>query len=114
VLGPSGSHGKKVDAPAGGVTMLYAFTGAAEGASPRAALIQASDGSLYGMTSAGGTFNGDTPFGVTPGGTMTTLHAFKALRDVPFRWRAWCTRLTAHSTARRQRAQPTIAARSSA
>ena len=61
--------------PAGGVTVVYAFKGGVDGASPRG-LIQASDGNLYGMTSLNGAFNGGTAFRLTLAGTLTTLHTF--------------------------------------
>ncbi|HKS71431.1 MAG TPA: choice-of-anchor tandem repeat GloVer-containing protein, partial [Ktedonobacterales bacterium] len=41
--------------PAGVETVIYSFTGgASDGAAPAAALIQGSDGNLYGTTTAGG------------------------------------------------------------
>ena len=60
--------------------MLHAF--ASQGAlNPSAALIQATDGNLYGTSSGGDDLElsggGDqgTVFKVTPGGTLTILHA---------------------------------------
>ena len=38
----------------GGVTVLYSFTGAADGAYPYGALVQGAGGSLLGTTSSGG------------------------------------------------------------
>jgi len=71
--------------PSGTLSLLYSFcvqANCADGASPWSALVQASDGNLYGTTSAGGggiqtCFNGcGTVFKITPTGTLTTLHAF--------------------------------------
>ena len=61
--------------PAGGLTLLHAFTGS-EGEHPNAALIQASDGNLYGTTSQGGASQVGTIFRVTPSGAFTMLHEF--------------------------------------
>jgi uncharacterized repeat protein (TIGR03803 family) len=64
-------------APNGTVTILYSFAaGATDGANPLGSLIQASDGNLYGMTSAGGPSNAGTVFKMTPNGTETVLHSF--------------------------------------
>jgi len=69
----------------GSFTTLYSFTGGADGGSPEAALVQGSDGSLYGTTFFGGNPNieyiyggsgGGTVFRITPSGTLTTLHKF--------------------------------------
>jgi uncharacterized repeat protein (TIGR03803 family) len=63
-------------------TSIYSFcslTNCADGSAPDAALVQASNGNLYGTTNAGGgiadTSDG-TVFEITPGGTLTTLHSF--------------------------------------
>ena len=53
--------------PSGTVTVLYAFTGGADGGKPEAPLIQATDGNFYGTT------DGGTVFRMTPSGTLTTL-----------------------------------------
>jgi uncharacterized protein (TIGR03437 family) len=69
------------------LTTLYSFgTTPTDGASPAAALIQASDGNFYGTTSAGGTggcqnLDGvtvgcGTIFTITPAGSFTTLYTF--------------------------------------
>ena len=60
--------------PSGVFTVLHAFTGGTDGASPQAALVQATDGNLYG-TSTGSQFNG-TVFQITLSGVFTVLHAF--------------------------------------
>lgn len=59
-------------------TTLATFDGT-NGASPEAALIQASDGNFYGTTIWGGT-NGSygTVFKMAPNGTLTTLYSFCA------------------------------------
>jgi uncharacterized repeat protein (TIGR03803 family) len=63
--------------PDGTVTVLHAFTAGTDGAWPHAALIQATDGNLYGTADAGGAGGGGTIFTMTPDGTVfTVLHAF--------------------------------------
>jgi uncharacterized protein (TIGR03437 family) len=65
--------------PGGTLTILYSFTGGADGWGPqsgRAGLIQASDGNLYGTTFEGGTDGEGTVFRITTGGTLTTLYSF--------------------------------------
>ena len=56
--------------------MLYSFAGGEDGAAPQAALIQASDGALYGTTGAGGQLNQGTVFRLTLAGGETVLHSF--------------------------------------
>jgi uncharacterized repeat protein (TIGR03803 family) len=48
---------------AGNETVLYSFTGGADGGSPYAGLIQDSGGNLYGTTPVGGTVNSTCPQG---------------------------------------------------
>jgi trimeric autotransporter adhesin len=62
--------------PAGVESVLYSFTGGADGATPTARLIQGSDGNFYGTTQFGGTSNDGTVFKVTPAGVETVLHTF--------------------------------------
>ncbi|HSI60792.1 MAG TPA: choice-of-anchor tandem repeat GloVer-containing protein [Ideonella sp.] len=68
--------------PAGEVKVVHAFgASAADGASPRAPVIQASDGKLYGTTALGGVFSAGTVYQVTPAGggaTVRILHSFDA------------------------------------
>ncbi len=60
----------------GTVTILYAFTGADDGANPVASLIQATDGNFYGTTYSAGSASLGTVFQMTLCGIVTTLHAF--------------------------------------
>jgi len=61
--------------PAGAETVLHSFTGGTDGYQPGAALIQGSDGNLYG-TASGGTGNGGTVFKITTAGALSVLHSF--------------------------------------
>jgi uncharacterized repeat protein (TIGR03803 family) len=62
--------------PAGAEMLLYSFTGAhGDGANPNAALIQGSDGNLYGTTWDGGANNDGAVFKITPAGVETVLHS---------------------------------------
>ncbi|MGB6744019.1 MAG: choice-of-anchor tandem repeat GloVer-containing protein [Terracidiphilus sp.] len=63
--------------PSGTLTVLHSFDGA-DGEKSFAALVQGSDGNLYGTTSFGGSnanYSG-TVFKITLSGTLTTLHSF--------------------------------------
>jgi len=69
--------------PAGVLTTLYSFCSldaCADGNSPEAPLIQATNGNFYGTTFGGGASGGDsnngTVFEITPTGSLTTLHRF--------------------------------------
>jgi uncharacterized repeat protein (TIGR03803 family) len=63
---------------------LFSFDGA-DGSTPSAGLMQATNGNLYGTTMFGGANDGDcgigcgTFFEITPGGTFTLLYSFCAL-----------------------------------
>jgi uncharacterized repeat protein (TIGR03803 family) len=61
--------------PSGMLTTLH-FFGNTDGNVPSAGLVQATNGNLYGTTSAGGANNDGTVFRITPSGTLTTLHSF--------------------------------------
>jgi uncharacterized repeat protein (TIGR03803 family) len=65
----------KVD-PTGTETVLYNFTGLADGANPSASVIRDAAGNLYGTTYAGGAFNWGVVFKLDPTGTETVLHSF--------------------------------------
>lgn len=62
----------------GALTVLHYFSGV-DGANPVAALIQASDGNLYGTTMHGGTNNTGTVFGISTSGAFSVLHSFGAV-----------------------------------
>src|SRR5208282_3897145 len=62
---------------AGALTTLHNFD-STDGSNPIAALIQATDGNLYGTTYGGGKSGvWGTVFKMTPAGKVTTLHSFK-------------------------------------
>ena len=66
-------------APGGALTILYSFcsqSGCADGINPWAAVVQASNGYLYGTTGAGGANNRGTVFRITPSGLLNTLYSF--------------------------------------
>jgi uncharacterized repeat protein (TIGR03803 family) len=60
----------------GTVTRLHSFSGATDGASPQASLVQGSDGAFYGTALFGGASNAGTVFKMDASGTMTLLHSF--------------------------------------
>jgi uncharacterized repeat protein (TIGR03803 family) len=64
----------------GTLTILYSFTGGNDGAYPKAALAQGSDGNYYGMAASGGMGNG-TVFRIATNGTFAALYAFPGLND---------------------------------
>ena len=57
------------------LTTLHSFNGT-DGSYPRAALVQATNGNLYGTTAASGTSARGTIFKITSSGTLTTLYTF--------------------------------------
>jgi uncharacterized repeat protein (TIGR03803 family) len=69
----------------GAETVLYAFTGGADGAIPYASLIRDSEGNLYGTTSGGGSASGSLGCGVVfkldNTGKETVLYSFKGYPD---------------------------------
>jgi uncharacterized repeat protein (TIGR03803 family) len=62
--------------PDGTVTVLHAFAGGMDGASPYSALIQGADGNFYGTTPVGGQGGWGIVFRMTADGALTILHAF--------------------------------------
>jgi uncharacterized repeat protein (TIGR03803 family) len=67
--------------PAGTETVLYSFTGGADGGNPFSPLILDSKGNLYGTASAGGASYSGVVFKVAPGGTETVLYSFTGAAD---------------------------------
>jgi uncharacterized protein (TIGR03437 family) len=64
-------------APVASLTVLASFTGKnGDASTPRAGLIQGSDGNFYGTTANGGSNNLGTIFKITPSGALTLLHSF--------------------------------------
>jgi uncharacterized repeat protein (TIGR03803 family) len=85
--GATSGHGVvyRVD-PTGKETVLYAFTGGADGASPFAGVIQDAQGNLYGTTTAGGgagcgTSGCGVVYRIDPSGKETVLYAFTGGAD---------------------------------
>jgi uncharacterized repeat protein (TIGR03803 family) len=65
--------------PSGTLTSLHSFSFSVDGAEPQAALVEATNGDLYGTTYQGGpTTDYGTLFKITTGGTLTTLHNFQS------------------------------------
>ena len=63
----------------GALTIVYSFcskTNCIDGSLPRAALMQDSNGYLYGTTVGGGANNRGTVYQITPAGTLTVLYSF--------------------------------------
>jgi uncharacterized repeat protein (TIGR03803 family) len=79
--GTSFSGGVFKVAPDGTETVLYSFTGGADGAFPISALVRDSAGNLYGTTTQGGSVGAGVVFKVDPSGTETVLHSFTGGTD---------------------------------
>ena len=64
---------------AGNITTLHTFcsqSACTDGQFPAGALVQATNGNLYGVTSYGGVHGSGTIFEITPQGKLTTLYSF--------------------------------------
>jgi uncharacterized repeat protein (TIGR03803 family) len=84
VFGGANNQGTVFElAPDGTETVLYSFTGGADGGLPQAGLIMDKKGSLYGTTEGGGNpaYNGGTVFELAPDGTETVLYSFTVGAD---------------------------------
>jgi len=64
--------------PAGVGTVLYSFTGGADGGNPQGDLVQDSSGNIYGTTLYGGGANAGVIFKLDSTGNETVLHSFTA------------------------------------
>src|SRR5262249_41033945 len=62
-------------------TVLYTFSGGADGGSPLAGVIRDSAGNLYGTTSAGGTADAGVVFKLDATGHYTVLYRFTGGND---------------------------------
>ena len=62
--------------PLGNETVLYMFTGGADGAIPQGGLLRDKAGNLYGTTYKGGDTNLGTVFRINANGQFQTLHSF--------------------------------------
>jgi len=62
-------------------TVLYSFTGGADGSAPASRLARASAGNLYGTTERGGACNFGTVFKVDASGAYSLLHSFTGVPD---------------------------------
>ena len=62
--------------PAGNYTVLYNFTGGADGGRPFAGVIRDSAGNLYGTTTSGGTANDGVVYKLDADGNYTVLYRF--------------------------------------
>lgn len=69
--------------PAGNVTVLYSFTGQSDGSWPESALVQGTDGNLYGTAAFGGMYDDGVLFRVSNLAVLTT--ATKAIEYREYR-----------------------------
>lgn len=65
----------KVD-PRGRESVLYSFTGGADGSGPVGSLLRGPAGELYGATQSGGSRGAGVVYKVSPSGRETVLHSF--------------------------------------
>jgi uncharacterized repeat protein (TIGR03803 family) len=76
-------------APDGTESVLYTFTGGADGQAPEAELIADENGNLYGTTVAGGANGAGTVFKLTHDGVETVLYSFGNNDDAQPRAGLW-------------------------
>jgi len=67
--------------PAGNETVLYSFTGGADGSGPHGGVIRDSEGNFYGTTYRGGSSGYGVVFKVDASGNETVLHSFTGGAD---------------------------------
>ena len=67
--------------PAGNETVLYSFTGGADGANPTGGVVADPAGNLYGTTYRGGSSSAGVVFKLDPAGNETVLHSFTGGAD---------------------------------
>jgi uncharacterized repeat protein (TIGR03803 family) len=67
--------------PNGTLTPLYSFTNGSDGTGPVSALIQASDGNLYGVTAGGGSAKKGSVFRLAADGRPINLYSFSGGQD---------------------------------
>jgi len=67
--------------PAGAESVIYSFTGGADGALPTHGLVRDANGNLYGTTYGGGASGWGTVFKVTPQGAHKVLYSFPGGAD---------------------------------
>lgn len=65
----------------GQYSVIYSFTGGADGGQPNASLIRDSSGNLYGVTVGGGAFNHGTIFKMDENGNESVLYSFAGGTD---------------------------------
>jgi uncharacterized repeat protein (TIGR03803 family) len=77
-----GAHGDgvvyKISPSGGAITVLYNFSGTADGADCYGPLVQGTDGNFYGTCEYGGADGHGSAYKITPAGSFTLLHSFAA------------------------------------
>jgi uncharacterized repeat protein (TIGR03803 family) len=79
--GTSGAGTLFVVFPSGEFVSVYDFTGGADGANPKAELVQGTDGNLYGTAYGGGASNAGTVFRYSLANGLTPLYNFTGGED---------------------------------
>jgi uncharacterized repeat protein (TIGR03803 family) len=70
----------KID-PSGNETVLYSFTGGADGGNPDSNVVLDSAGNLYGVTAGGGANGNGVIYQLDPSGNETVLYNFDFIDD---------------------------------